>query len=115
MMLSLCGAQVQIAYDGERALEMSEAFRPEVVFLDLGMPRMDGYEVARRLRSALGRPNATIVAADGLGPGPRTGSRSRTAGFDHHLVKPVAVETLRDILRDVLPEGVIAAHRTKLH
>ncbi len=97
LLARIYGQEVRVAHDGPSALRSAEEFRPEVVLLDIGMPGMDGYEVARRLR---GRPDssaATLVALTGWGQ-ESDRQKSRLAGIDHHLVKPVEPETLRDIL-----------------
>jgi CheY-like chemotaxis protein len=99
----LWGQEVRVSYDGSSALELAGEFRPEVFLLDIGMPGMDGYEVARRLR---GRPEfqrTLIVAVTGWGQ-EEDRRRSREAGFDLHLVKPVEIEEFRRLLVD--PEGV---------
>jgi two-component system CheB/CheR fusion protein len=89
----LYGQDVRVAHDGPEALRSAEEFLPEVVILDIGMPGMDGYEVARRLRGRPGTSAATIIALTGWGQGADR-ARSKEAGFDHHLVKPVDPETL---------------------
>jgi CheY-like chemotaxis protein len=93
----LYGQEVRVAHDGPSALEMAGAFRPEVILLDIGLPGMDGHEVARRLR---GRPEfgrALIVALTGWGQ-EQDRRKSEEAGFDRHLVKPVDPEALRKLL-----------------
>jgi CheY-like chemotaxis protein len=97
MLVELLGHEVRTAYDGLEALGLAEAFRPEVVLLDLGMPEMDGYEACRRLREQpWGNPMA-VVAVTGWG---REDDRRRTqlAGFDQHLVKPVAPDVIASVL-----------------
>jgi PAS domain S-box-containing protein len=96
-LLLLQGHQVESAHDGEMALATAETFRPDVVLLDLGMPRMDGFEVARRLRSTSEGRAATLVALTGWGQD-EDRRRTRDAGFDHHLTKPVDQEALEKIL-----------------
>ncbi len=96
LLLRLSGHDVRTVHDGPTALEVAEAFRPEVVLLDIGLPRMDGYEVARRLRQRDGAKRVLLVAVTGYG---QEEDRRRTAeaGFDAHLVKPaepVAVQRL---------------------
>ena len=73
------------------------AFTPDVVFLDIGMPGMDGYEVARRMRQQPGLEKTVLAALTGWG---QKEDRRRTAeaGFDHHLVKPITIESLREVL-----------------
>ena len=80
--------EVQVAHDGPSALEIAERFQPEVVLLDIGMPGMNGYEVARHLRSRPHHPDLLLVALTGWGQDADR-HQSREAGFDHHLVKPV--------------------------
>ena len=84
---------VRVAHDGYRAVALAEEFRPEVVLLDIGMPGMDGYEVARRLRARPDLQDVTIIALTGWG---QEGDRARTkeAGFDIHIVKPVDPDEL---------------------
>lgn len=99
--LRLWGHEVQIAYDGPSALEVAESFHPEVVFLDIGLPKsMDGYEVALRLREQPDLEKARIVALTGFGQ-PEDRRRAMQAGFDQHLTKPVLAEDLRALLADV--------------
>jgi PAS domain S-box-containing protein len=87
MLLRLKGHEVRVAYSGMAVLEMTKTYTPDVVFLDIGMPRMDGYEVARRLRQTPGLEKTVLAALTGWG---QQEDRRRTAeaGFDHHLVKP---------------------------
>ena len=87
-MLGLSGHEVRTARDGREALEEAIAFEPDVVLLDIGLPRMDGYEVARRLRQLEPTRRALLVALTGYGQ-PADRQRSREAGFDEHLLKPV--------------------------
>lgn len=91
------GYTVVLAFDGEQALAMAQAHRPEVVLLDIGLPGIDGYEVARRLRARPTPERPVLVAVTGYGQ-PADRQRSREAGFDHHLVKPVAMEKLLPLL-----------------
>jgi PAS domain S-box-containing protein len=88
---------VRVVYDGPAAVEVARSFRPEVVFLDLGLPGMDGCEVARRLRCEPGLAGALLVALTGWGQ-ESDREMSRAAGFDQHLVKPVEVKMLREVL-----------------
>jgi PAS domain S-box-containing protein len=98
LLLQLAGQEVRTAYDGPSALVAAQELRPEVVFLDLGMPGMDGYEVARRLRGQAGLEGARLVAVTGWGH-PEDRRRSQEAGFDEHLVKPVGPEAFHEALR----------------
>jgi CheY-like chemotaxis protein len=96
LLLKVKGYEVQTAYDGVAALERARVIQPDVVLLDIGLPRMDGYEVARRLRQEGGR-QAVLVALTGYGTNEDL-QRSREAGFDHHLIKPVELDALDELL-----------------
>jgi CheY-like chemotaxis protein len=91
------GHQVAVAHDAASALAISEDFQPTVILLDIGLPGVDGYAVAERVRSLPGMSNVRIVAVTGLEK-PTAKRRSRVAGFDRHLVKPVNLEDLERIL-----------------
>jgi PAS domain S-box-containing protein len=91
------GLEVSVAHDGFAALERAQEWLPSVVLLDLGMPRMDGYEVARRLRRDPAHASTLLIALTGWGQ-PEDRRRSAEAGFDHHLVKPVEFGVLRTLL-----------------
>jgi PAS domain S-box-containing protein len=97
MLLETMGAEVRVAHDGAHGLLEYEKFRPLVVLLDIGMPGMDGYEVARRLRALREAPRACIVALTGWGQD-EDRRRVREAGFDHHLVKPADVADLQTLI-----------------
>ena len=97
MLLSLSGHQVRSAKDGLQALHMASEFRPDVVLLDIGLPLMDGYEVARRLRQAPQTAGALLIALTGYGQqGDR--QRGRDAGFDGHMLKPVDPHALAKLI-----------------
>jgi PAS domain S-box-containing protein len=97
MLLRTTGADVHVAHDGPTALEEFELREPHIVLLDIGMPDMDGYEVARRLREISNPQRVAIVALTGWAQdGDR--QRVRDAGFDHHLVKPVELASLQTLL-----------------
>lgn len=98
MMLKLGGNDVEIAYDGVAALARAQSFAPDAVVLDIGLPGLDGYEVARRLRARPETAGALIVAVTGYGQ-KEDRERSRAAGFDHHLVKPIESDALLVLLR----------------
>jgi PAS domain S-box-containing protein len=104
-LLSLLGAEVEVAHDGPEALNVLERFEPAVVLLDIGMPGMDGYEVARRIRETGATPRPTIVALTGWGQ-PEHRRRAKDAGFDHHLIKPADIGALQNILRSVQTASV---------
>jgi signal transduction histidine kinase/DNA-binding response OmpR family regulator len=93
ILLRLGGCVVRLAHDGPTALEAAQTFRPEIVLLDIGLPGMDGYEVARRLRTCPASADAVLVAVTGYGQA-EDRVRSHQAGFDHHLVKPVDLAAL---------------------
>jgi len=86
--LALMGHTVQVAYDGEQAVRIAETFRPEVALLDLGMPKLNGYEACRRIRSTDWGRRITVIAQTGWGQD-EDRRRTREAGFDHHVLKPV--------------------------
>ncbi|MDG3002267.1 hybrid sensor histidine kinase/response regulator [Paludisphaera mucosa] len=96
--LELLGHVAAVAHDGPAALEAARSARPEVVLLDIGLPGMDGHQVARALRGD-GFSDTLIVALSGYGRD-EDRERSRAAGFDHHLVKPVDLDALAALLRD---------------
>jgi signal transduction histidine kinase/DNA-binding response OmpR family regulator len=98
VLLQALGVEVRTAYDGPTGLQLAAEFRPDVVLLDIGLPRMDGYEVARRLREGLDGKNLMLIAVSGYGQD-EDRRRSKQAGFDHHLVKPVSQELLLSLLR----------------
>ena len=102
MLLQFLGAEVMVVHDGYAALEAMKSFAPAVVLLDLGMPGMNGLEVARRMREDPKAREMTLVALTGWG---QREDRRRTteAGFDHHLVKPADLGALQSIL--ATPDG----------
>jgi PAS domain S-box-containing protein len=100
MLLELQGHDIRVAYDGETALETALRFRPHVALLDIGMPLMDGYELARRLRSTPETRDVLLVAMTGWGQ-EEDQRKSREAGFAHHLVKPFEPSTLEKLLARV--------------
>lgn len=97
MVLETLGHVVRIAYGGSAALAAAPEFHPDFVLLDLGMPEMDGYEVARRLRQQPATRGARLIALTGWGQAADR-QRTREAGFDHHLVKPVDIGMLASVL-----------------
>jgi PAS domain S-box-containing protein len=97
MLLKLVGHEVCVAADGNTGLREAERFLPQVVLLDIGLPDINGYEVARRLRQHPSLQSATLIAMTGYGQ-PEDRQRSSEAGFHHHLVKPVDWETLERLL-----------------
>jgi len=97
MILQLHGNQVETAHDGVEALATAARFHPQVILLDLGMPKLDGYATCRRLREQPEGNNVVIIALTGWGQD-EDRRRTREAGFDAHLVKPVEVGTLLRLL-----------------
>jgi CheY-like chemotaxis protein len=97
MLLSLEGHEVQIAHDGPAALRVVQEMQPDVVLLDIGLPRMDGYEVARQLRQLPSVEKVLLVALTGYGQEDDR-RRSQEAGFNAHLVKPADLDSLRSVL-----------------
>jgi two-component system CheB/CheR fusion protein len=97
-LLKVLGHDVRVAKDGSEALRIVPEFQPEVVLLDIGLPGMSGYEVARRIRGLKNGDRMVLVAQTGWGQ-ETDRQRSKDSGFDHHLVKPVAVEQFGEILR----------------
>ena len=103
-LLRMDGHVVQVAFRPLAGLAISEEFRPEVALLDIGLPEMDGYELARRFRKLLGDDECQLIALSGYGqPGDQL--RSAEAGFKAHLVKPADVTALRHLLRELPGEG----------
>lgn len=98
LLLEQLGHDVRVAADGVRAVAMAKEFDPAVALLDVGMPRMDGYEAAREIRAALGS-RVTLVALTGWGQH-EDQQRARAAGFDHHLTKPADPEMLERLIAD---------------
>ncbi|MBV9999681.1 MAG: response regulator [Verrucomicrobia bacterium] len=99
MLVQLAGHDVRIAYDGPPALMLAQAFQPQVVLLDLNLPAMDGYEVARKLRERPETQEAVLAAVSGWGQ-PEDRRRSKEAGFDRHFVKPVDPNIITKLLSD---------------
>ena len=100
LLLRADGHEIHEAEDGQAALDIVRGAAPDVAVIDIGLPGMDGYEVARRLRSGPGGRDMTLIALTGYGF-PEDRERSRLAGFDRHLVKPAAPEDLRQELVNV--------------
>lgn len=103
LLLSMVGHDVRSAAEGNAALEIAKEFKPGLVLLDLGMPGMDGYEVARRLRAGAGADQPVLVALTGYGD-PEVRKLTQEAGFDRHWVKPVNFDALATLLAS-LPQG----------
>jgi PAS domain S-box-containing protein len=104
LLLDLQGHDVRVAYDGESALEAARSFRPDVALLDIGMPSMNGYELARRLRAAPETKKTLLVAMTGWGQ-EEDRRKGREAGFAHHLVKPFEPSAVQKLLADFSAAG----------
>jgi len=100
--IRLLGHQVEVAFDGPHALFIAARFKPTVALVDIGLPLMDGYEVARRLREMVGSDPLRLIAVTGYGEDANR-AMSLEAGFDLHAVKPVELEGLRSLLSESLP------------
>ena len=96
-LLTILGHEIRTAYDGLEAVGVAEAFRPDVVLLDIGLPKLNGYEVARTIRQQPWGQGMVLIALTGWGQ-EADRQRAREAGFDHHLVKPVDHTTLTQLL-----------------
>jgi CheY-like chemotaxis protein len=99
MLLELYGHEVRVAHSGNAALEMAQTFRPDVALLDIGMPDLDGYAVARNLRVENSCPDIVLIALTGYGQDGDK-ARARAAGFDHHLTKPVDPSKLEALIAE---------------
>lgn len=97
MMLKIMGNDVRTAHDGLEAIEQAADYRPHVILLDLGMPKLNGYDVCRRIREQDWGCDMMIIALTGWGQA-EDRQRTKEAGFDHHLVKPVDVAKLNELL-----------------
>ncbi|HWS61162.1 MAG TPA: PAS domain S-box protein [Steroidobacteraceae bacterium] len=101
-LLELSGHHVQTAYTGRRALELAETFRPHVLLLDIGLPDLDGYQLAAKVRATPWGRGIALIAATGWGQ-EEDRRRAFDAGFDHHLTKPIAAETVESLLQSLRP------------
>jgi len=101
------GNEVRVVHDGAAAFEVATTFRPDVAFLDVGMPKMTGHELASRIRAEPWGGTIVLAAVTGWGQA-EDRRRSREAGFDHHLVKPVTVEAVEELVGRVRPAGLRA-------
>lgn len=97
MLLRLKGNEIRIAYDGIEAVEAAETFRPELVLLDIGLPKLNGYEVAQRVRQQPWGLDVVLIALTGWGQD-EDRRRSQEAGFNFHLVKPIELDALEQLL-----------------
>ena len=98
MLLEIDGHSIQTAHDGQRAFELIERVRPRVALLDIGMPKLNGYEVAAKIRAQPWGAQLTLVAFTGWGQS-QDRERALAAGFDHHLTKPVDYDAVRSLIQ----------------
>ncbi|MBV9126062.1 MAG: response regulator [Planctomycetes bacterium] len=104
LLLQMLGHEVRVAHTGPEGVRAAREWKPELVLCDIGLPGLDGYGVARELRSDPATARAHLLALTGYG-GEEDRRRSREAGFDHHLIKPVAAEDLLEILAGAEARG----------
>ncbi len=100
LVVKMLGSEIELAADGQEAIEVAERFRPDVVLMDLGMPRMNGYEATKHIRSQPWGQDMLIVALTGWGQD-QDKQRTQEAGFDHHLTKPAEPATLSEIFASI--------------
>jgi len=100
LLLELVGNEVRVVHDGQTAVEVANEFQPRVVLLDIGLPTLNGYEAARKIRKQPWAKQAVMIAVTGWGEDVDR-RRSKQAGFDHHLVKPVDLDALTALLATV--------------
>ena len=101
MLLQVSGHEVRVVYSGQDALDMAGKYQPDIVLLDIGLPVMDGYEVARRLRKHPELKEVKLIAVTGYGQ-ESDRLQSQEAGFDYHLVKPVDAQKLQEVMVAVM-------------
>jgi DNA-binding response OmpR family regulator len=101
LLLNIWGYGAEACYDGMAALAIARSYRPQVVVLDIGIPRMDGFEVARRLRAQPGLEQSVFMAISGHGQQAYR-TRARQMGFDHYLLKPADPEEVHELLQRTL-------------
>jgi CheY-like chemotaxis protein len=106
--LRVHGHVVGVAHDGPAALALASELHPDLALLDIGLPVMDGFDLARRLKLSLAPRTPKFVAITGYGQ-PSDRVRSKQAGFDEHLVKPIDLARLNTIVRSVRPSHALAA------
>jgi len=99
-LLELWGFEVKSAYDGKAALDLAREFHPDVMLLDIGLPNVDGYEVARQLRSDPIHNSMVLVAISGYGQ-PEDREKAYASGFDYHFTKPANMNAIKYILQHV--------------
>ena len=97
MLLELSGHEARVAHDGLAALSLAESFLPDAILLDIGLPRLNGYDAAKRIRESAWGAGMHLIAVTGYGQDSDR-SRAKAAGFDHHLTKPLDIPTLIKLL-----------------
>jgi CheY-like chemotaxis protein len=102
LLLKLLGYEVRVVHDGLTAVRVAGEFEPRAVLLDIGLPSLNGYDAARRIRQQPGGAQAVLIAVTGWGQEVDR-QRSKQAGFDHHLVKPLDPDTLTTLLASLKP------------
>ena len=100
MLLQIMGNDIRTAYDGQEGVDVAEEFRPDVVLLDIGLPKLNGYEACRRIREQSWGRSVVLIALTGWGQEDDR-RRSHEAGFDHHMVKPVDPQDLMGLLAEL--------------
>jgi CheY-like chemotaxis protein len=105
LMLQAAGQEARAVYDGATALRLFETFRPHLILLDIGMPQMNGYDVARAIRSAPRGHEPVIAAVSGWGQ-EADKARATSAGFDRHFTKPIAENALRALVAEAAEKRV---------
>jgi PAS domain S-box-containing protein len=104
MLLEALGHQVHVEHSGQQALQRARSEKPEMLFLDIGLPDIDGYELARSLRQVPETSHSVLIAVTGYGQ-QEDKDRAVSAGFNHHLVKPVSLNTLERLIEDIAGAG----------
>lgn len=105
MMLRILGNETRVAYNGEDGVQLAEAYQPDVILFDIGLPKMNGYEACRVIRQQSWGQRPMVIAVTGWGQA-EDRQRSKNAGFDHHLVKPVDARVLLQLLADCKVNGI---------
>lgn len=103
MLLELLGHEVMTVHDGVDAVAAAQSFAPEFIFMDIGMPNVDGIEATRRIRALPLTSQPVVVALTGWGQ-QSDRERSRAAGIDHHLVKPIELDAIRALMEGPAPQ-----------
>jgi CheY-like chemotaxis protein len=112
MMLRIMGNKVQVAHDGPEAVRAAEALRPDVVLMDIGLPRLNGYDAARQIRAEGWGKGMVVVAVTGWGQ-PEDKRKSLEAGCDFHMVKPVNPAELEKLLGGLVPARADGSSTTR--